>query len=44
MIMTDHEVLLDLLDTLGEAVHRAIDGMSLDCLRWHPDAEANNIS
>ena len=42
--MTDQEVLLDLLDTFGQGVQHTVGGMSLDCLRWRPDDEANNIA
>jgi hypothetical protein len=43
-MMTDKDFLLDLLQNYIRAVHRTISDMTLDALRWQPDAEANNIA
>jgi hypothetical protein len=43
-MMTDKDFLLDLLQNYTRAVHRTISDMTLDALRWQPDAEANNIA
>jgi hypothetical protein len=43
-MMTDKDFLLDLLQNYTRAVHRTISEMTLDALRWQPDAEANNIA
>lgn len=42
--MTDKELLLDLYQTLADALHRTIKDLPLDVLRWQPDEEANNIA
>jgi hypothetical protein len=42
--MTDKELLLDLFQTFADALHWTIKDLSLDALRWQPDAEANNIA
>ena len=42
--MTDREILLDLLSKLARMVHRTLEGLSLEQLRWQPDEEANNIA
>ena len=42
--MTNKELLLDLYQTLADALRRAIQDLPLDILRWQPDEEANNIA
>jgi hypothetical protein len=42
--MTDKELLLGLFQTLSEALHRTLQDLPLDVLRWQPDEEANNIA
>ena len=42
--MTDIEILLDLLSTLGGMIHSVLEGMPPEQLRWQPDEEANNIA
>ena len=42
--MTDKELLLDLFQTLADALRRTIQDLPLDILRWQPDEEANNVA
>jgi hypothetical protein len=42
--MTDKELLLDLFQTLADALRLTIKDLSIDALRWQPDEEANNIA
>jgi len=43
-MMTDKDILLDLLHSYTVSVHRTIRDLPLEALRWQPDAEANNIA
>jgi hypothetical protein len=42
--MTDVEILRALFRNLAAVVHRTLEGVSPDALRWQPDQEANNIA
>ena len=42
--MTDKELLLDLYQTLADALHRTIQDLPFGTLHWQPDKEANNIA
>jgi len=40
--MNANDVLIDILEDNQRRLRRALDGMSDECLRWKPEAEANN--
>jgi len=42
--MNANDVLIDLLRDNVRRLHRVMDAMDEDCLRWTPDAEANSIA
>jgi len=42
--MTDRDILFDLLDCLAGIMHRTLEGLTQDALRWQPDKEANSIA
>ena len=42
--MTEQEILLGLLQTLQNGLHRQLEGLSLETLSWKPDPGANSIA
>jgi hypothetical protein len=42
--MGTRAVLADAFDRIGDAVHRATDGLTVDDLTWRPDAGSNSVA